>query len=399
MRIFDLFFLSLESFKNRRSRILFTILGVSVGIGTILFLVSLGYGLQQNLLEKITTKESLLTLDITPPETKIITISNKTLEKISQIKNIEKVSPQAVFPGQISFKGLTSETVVNLVNPDFFSLAGMTVFRGRFFKEKDQQKIVVNSSVAELFNLKPEEILGEKVKLLIFLPKETEESVTGRIFGEEKEFEIIGLISEQGIPSQIYLRMKDLPSLPINEYQFAKVKVINDKAMEKVREKLISMGFLVSALSDTIEQANKIFRIIQIILGIFGVIALIVAAIGLVNTMTISLLERTNEIGIMRAIGASPQDIKKLFLGESLIIGFLGGVGGIGIGMLGAEIFNGIINVLARTLGGQPIDLFVYPIWFIIFIIILSTIVGLIAGFWPAKRAEKLNPLEALRYK
>jgi len=400
MRLFDLIRLSLENFKNRKSRVVFTILGVSVGIGAILFLVSLGYGLQQNLLEKITTKESLLTLDIAPPETRIITLNDQTLEKISQIEKVEKVSPQAIFPAQISLGKLTSETTVNLVNPDFFSLSGILPDQGRVFEEKDQQKIVVNSSVAELFNLTPEQILGKKLKFLIFLPKETQGLTEIEIFELKEEFEIIGVIQEgSGSPSQVYLKRGDLKDLPIREYQLAKVKVISNEFMEEVRERLIGMGFLVSALSDTISQANKIFRIIQVVLGIFGVIALIVAAIGLVNTMTISLLERTNEIGIMRAIGASAQDIKKLFLGESLLIGFLGGIGGIGIGILGAEIFNGLINILARTLGGQPVNLFVYPGWFLIFIIILSSLVGLISGIFPARRAAKMNPLEALRYK
>lgn len=399
MQFLDLIHLALENFKNRKSRVLFTILGVSIGIGTILFLVSLGYGLQRNLLERITTKESLLTLDIAPAETRIIILNEKTLSRITEIENVEKVSPQVILPGQVSLGELTAETVVNLVNSDFFSLGGILPDIGKVFKEEDQQKIVVNSSVAELFNLKPEQILGKRVKFLIFLPKETKEIAEIEIFEVKKKFEIVGVISEPGAPSQVYLNRRDLPELAIKEYQFAKVKVTNNKAMEEVREKLIGMGFLVSALSDTVAQANKIFRAIQIVLGIFGVIALIVAAIGLVNTMTISLLERTNEIGIMRAIGASPQDIKKLFLGESLIIGFLGGLGGIGIGILGAEVFNGLINILAKTLGGQPLDLFFYPIWFLIFIILLSTLVGLIGGFLPAQRAAKLNPLEALRYK
>ena len=399
MRLFDLFSLGLETFKNRKSRIFFTILGVSVGIGAILFLVSFGYGLQKNLLERITTKESLLALDVASPETGIITLTEENLERISKIENVETVSPQAILPSQVSLGELTAETVVNLVDPDFFSLGGILPDTGRVFEEKDQQKIVINSSIAELFNLKLEQILGKKLKFLIFLPKETEGVAEIEIFDPKKEFEVVGVIAEPGAPSQVYLKRGDLLELPVKEYQLAKVKVLNDKVIEEVREKLIGMGFLVSALSDTISQANKIFRVIQIVLGIFGVIALIVAAIGLVNTMTISLLERTNEIGIMRALGASPQDIKKLFLGESLTIGFLGGIGGIGIGILGAEIFNGGINILARTLGGQPIDLFAYPAWFIIFIIILSTLVGLIAGFWPARRAEKLNPLEALRYK
>jgi len=84
---------------------------------------------------------------------------------------------------------------------------------------------------------------------------------------------------------------------------------------------------------------------------------------------------------------------------ESTVIGFLGGIVGIGIGILGGEIFNIGINILAIAMDGQPVDIFYYPIWFIAFIILLSTIVGLIAGVWPAKKASKLNPLEALRYK
>ena len=97
------------------------------------------------------------------------------------------------------------------------------------------------------------------------------------------------------------------------------------------------MGFIVSALSDTISQANKIFRLVQIILGIFGVVGLIVAGIGLINTMSITLLERTSEIGILRALGASKNDIRKLFLMESTISGFLGGIVGTGFGFVLGE--------------------------------------------------------------
>jgi len=400
MKILDLFYLNLESFKNRKSRVILTILGVSVGIGAILFLVSLGYGLQKNLLENITTKESLLTLDVIPSEARVVVLNEKTLKKIFEIENVEKVSLQAVFPSQISFENFTSEIIVNLVDQNFFSLAGISVNTGRSFAKNDEQKVVINSSVAELFNLKSDQILGKKVIFSLFLPKD---EGTGewkkQVFEVKKEFEVIGVISESEIPSQVYLNQKDFKELPTMEYQSAKIKVRNDKVIEQVREKLINMGFLVSSLSDTVNQANKIFQVIQIVLGIFGVVALIVAAIGLVYTMTISLLERTNEIGIMRALGASPQDLKRLFLGESFIIGFLGGMGGIGIGILAAEIFNIGINILARSLGGQSVTLFYFPGWFIVFIIFLSSCVGLAAGVWPARRAAKLNPLDALKYK
>jgi len=398
MKIIDLFHLSFENLKSRKSRIVFTTLGFSVAIGTILFLVSLGFGLQRNLLKKITTEESLLTLDIAPAESEVISLNQESLERVSKIPWVEKVSPQAIFPAQIDFQGIISETTLNLVDYDWFKLSGALPDLGRSFTKNDTQKAIVNSSVVSLFSLSEEEILGKKMKFTLFL-QENEESDKIKVFNPNKEFEVIGVLKEQETSPQVYLKISDFKNLPIKEYQFAKVKVKASEQMKDVREKLISMGFLVSALSDTIDQANKIFRIIQIILGIFGIIALIVAAIGLANTMTITLLERTNEIGIMRAIGASPANIKWLFLGESTITGFLGGIGGVVIGIGMSQLFNVFINILAKTLGGSEINLFYYPFWFILFIILLSTLVGLISGFWPARRASKLNPLKALRYK
>lgn len=138
---------------------------------------------------------------------------------------------------------------------------------------------------------------------------------------------------------------------------------------------------------------------INIILLVFGAVALFVSAIGMFNTMTIALLERAQEIGIMKALGASRQDIRKLFLAESIIIGFLGGMFGIIIGYIGIHAVNTGVNALAKSMGGQMFDLFYIPASFIIFILVFSTAVGLLTGLYPAKRAAELNPLEALRYK
>ncbi|MFH1657022.1 MAG: ABC transporter permease [bacterium] len=397
MKKIDLFRLSIENFKSRKSRIVFTVLGFSVGIGAILFLVSLGFGLQKNLLEKITTAESLLALDIAPAETKIISLTPASLQEISNIPGVEKVSPRAIFSSQITLENITSEVTLNLIDPDYFNLNGVLPNSGEVFNDNDSQKAVINTSVAELSNLDPKTILGKKIKLAIFMPEE--ESLEVESFIADEEFEIVGVLDEADSPPQVYVKRTDLKKLPISEYHFAKVKVTSSEETEVVRERLISMGFLVSSLSDVIEQANKIFGVIQIVLGIFGVVALFVAAIGLINTMTISLLERTSEIGIMKAIGASPKDIQWIFLADSIIIGFLGGLGGIAMGIITSQIFNWLVNILANNLGGQPVALFYYPLWFILSISILSITVGFIAGFFPAQRAAKLNPLSALRYK
>ncbi len=398
MKIIDLLYLVFQGVKSRIIRTLYTTLGVAIGIAAILFLVSLGYGLQKILLERITTAESLLTLDVASPESKIISLDDNIIKKISEISGVEKISPGAVFPGQVVFNELTSESVINLVDSDFFSLGGVIPKSGRFFIKDEKNKIVIDSRIPELFGLKDTKILGTKIKISVFVPvAEAEEGVV-QTFEPDTEFEVVGVIEGGDTTANIFLRKEDL-GMPVEEYQFAKVKVKENKVLEEVRDRLISMGFMVSALSDTVSQANKIFGAIQIILGIFGVVGLIVAGIGLINTMSITLLERTSEIGIMMALGASTKDIKVLFLMESTICGFLGGIFGVILGIGTGQLLNFGVNILARSLGGQSMGLFYYPVWFIIFIILLSIFVGFIAGFWPARRAGSLNPLQALRYK
>ncbi|MFA6160516.1 MAG: FtsX-like permease family protein, partial [Parcubacteria group bacterium] len=158
-------------------------------------------------------------------------------------------------------------------------------------------------------------------------------------------------------------------------------------------------GFFVSSVSETVDQAKQIFSIAQIVLALFGVVALVVSAIGMFNTMTIALLERTQEIGIMKTIGASSYDIWRMFLTESMIIGFFGGFFGVVMGFILSSLVNYGMNFLAGMFGGIQANLFARPIWFIAFIMIFSTVVGVITGIYPARRAARLNALEALRYK
>lgn len=390
-------------------------LGVAVAIAVVLSLVSFGYGLQKNILEKITTEESLLSLDIVPSDADVIKFDASMVKKIEGIPLVEKVSPKANFSGQVSYEGVVSEAVFNVINPDFFGLDGKTPLAGKFFTDADSKKIVVSALVAQLFSLTNEQVIGKKMNFTVFVHPDGKQSATVSVtpttlaaspagggvqevsFGSD--FTIIGVVEGSGNTGEVFINKKDFPNIPIEQYQFAKVKVRDTSSLEGVRAELINKGFAVSALSDTVAQANKIFGAIQIMLGIFGIFALTVAGIGLVNTMTISLLERTNEIGIMRAIGAAPKDIRRIFLVESVVIGFLGGLFGIILGVVISELLNWGFNILARSFGGEATRLFTYPLWFIFFIIGLSTAVGLLGGFWPARRAGLMNPLEALRYK
>lgn len=399
MKLSDILLLSIRSFRTKPVRTFLTALGVSVGIGTVLFLVSLGYGLQNIILNKITTADALLSLDVTPGTSEFIVIDDDSIKYISEIEEVVEISPAINLSAQSSINEITSDGMVYAVSSSYFRLGGITSDMGDGFSSDDSYEAIISSAGAQLFNMNPEEIIGKEMSLSLFLPKLSDAGFEEiEMDKREEKYKIVGLMNNDN-SNFIYIPINTINDLNINDYAQLKVKVSDNAFMENVREKIIEQGFLVSSLSDTIDQANKIFRIIQIILALFGVVALIVSAIGMINTMTISLLERINEIGIMRAIGASKTDISILFLIESSLMGLLGGVGGIAIGYLAGVIVNFGVNILANNLGGQSLDLFYQPPWFIGAIIVSSVAIGFLTGVYPSRRASKINPLDALRYK
>lgn len=399
MRFLDLISLSTRMFKTRALRTFLTVLGVSVGIGAVLFLVSLGYGLQNVILGQITTADSLLSLDVTPGAVSLITLTDKDVDEISNIQGVEEISLAINLSGQLIIDDLTGDGFVRAVDPSFFRLNGIKVNQGAIFESDFVYEAIISTAGARLFNLEPEQIIGKDMSLILFVTKLSDEGFEEvEVIKKEEKYKIVGVMENENV-NYIFIPRQTLNDLEINEYDQMKVKVSSNEYIAGVRDQIIEKGFLVSSLSDIIDQANKIFRVVQIILAGFGLIALIVSAIGMFNTMTITLLERINEIGIMRAIGVTRRDVKILFLLESVIMGFLGGIGGVMVGYLASEIANIGINIMAKTFGGQSLDLFYNPPWFIIVIISFSTVIGLITGIYPSNKAAKLNPLTALRYR
>ncbi len=396
MLVTDLFRLATRMFRTNRSRTILTILGISVGIGTILFLVSLGYGLQRLILSQITTSDALLSLDVTISDLEGLSLNKESVEKIKSMDSVELVSPLATLSSQMKVGEISSEVMANFVDSNFFRLDGTVLKDGEFYNEGEEGQVLVSVASLLLFNILEEEALGKNISFSLY--KETDERGFRESIDLGRQFEIVGIIDDEN-SSFVYLPYSLTNVLGEIDFSKIKVKVDKEESLTMVRSKLIEENFSVSALSDIIEQANQIFRVAQIVLALFGIIALIVSAIGMFNTMTIALLERTQEIGIMKALGATSLDIWEMFLSESVIIGFVGGVGGILIGMMGGEFFNSLINVLAGAYGGDKIDLFYTPIWFITTVTIFSTVVGLATGFYPAKRAASISALVALRYK
>ena len=403
MQIRDILQLSLRVFKTNKLRTALTVLGIGVGIGTILFLVSLGFGLQKTILEQITTSDALLSLDVFSESSSIIELDQENLDKIESMPEIMEVSPITTVPAQIEIDNLSSGTMANAVKPSYFKLSGIQTTTGDLFTEGEGNKIVISSAALKSFNISDNnDALGKIVSIKLYLSKEKQEEENMVEEVEEisliNDFEIIGTIEDES-SSYIYISFSDVSHLNLPSFSRVKIKVSDQDEIENIREKVIEMGFSVSALSDTIDEANKIFQAVQIVLSLFGAVALIVSAIGMFNTMTIALLERTHEIGIMKSLGASNKDVWKMFLFEAAIIGFLGGVSGIFIGVMAGKLSNFGVNKLASSLGGAEVNLFYTPNEFIIIILAFSLIVGFLTGLYPARRASRLNPLDALRYK
>ncbi len=402
MKFIDILKLSTRMFRARTSRTFLTILGMGVGIAAIVFLVSFGYGLQETLLERITTSESLLTLDVTEANAEGDRLNKETLEKIKKMEGVEEVSPAFSLPAQGRIGDLTSDLQVVGIQSSFLRLGGFKMKKGEVLSDAEKESVVVTSSIAQVFNQDEEKIIGQEM-IFTFFPEEqgvvgtkNSQSKTQKI-ASEKKYKIRGLM--EGDENTVYLHSETLENLNINHFSQVKVRCANEEKMALIREELLGKNFLVSSLSETVEQAKQVFKFIQIVLMLFGVIALVVSAIGMFNTMTITLLERTEEIGIMKSIGASNWGISWIFLMESTIMGFLGGLGGVVLGLIGGKFFNLLINFVATKMGGEAATLFHSPLWFTGLIIIFAGIVGFFTGLVPARRASKINPLDALRYK
>lgn len=395
MKFIDTLSLSTRMFKTRKMRTFLTVLGVGVGIGTVLFLVSLGYGLEKVISQKIGSDDALLSLDVSPGSS-AITLTSESVAKIAQVKGVSEVSPMMSIGAQISFNDLTGDGLVYLAEPSFFRLGSIVAENGELFKTKTAKEVVISSAVTKLFSIKPEDAIGKEISFALFLNKNGSTEIDSQ--KREDKYKIIGVITDDAT-SYAFVPMDTMKDLGFSNFNQLKIKVAAKTDIEQVRTSVIDQGFVVSSLSDTLEQADKVFRILQIVLALFGLVALMVSAIGMFNTMTITLLERINEIGIMRSIGASQLDIMVMFMIEALLMGFLGGVGGVVIGYGGGLLANLGLNILAKNFGGQSMSIFYSPMWFIAFIMIFSSVIGLMTGFYPARKAAKINPLDALRYK
>lgn len=185
-----------------------------------------------------------------------------------------------------------------------------------------------------------------------------------------------------------------------NKYSRILVKIDEIQNVSAVQETLQAEGYMVSSLLNMADSLAQQTRGIQMILGGIGAVSLIVAAIGIMNTMVMSIYERTKEIGVMKVIGASISNIRNMFLIEASLIGLLGGIFGVGLSLLGSFAINRFIpqsGMFGGGMEGEAIRISIIPIWLILLALIFSMAIGVLSGYYPAVRATRLSALEAMR--
>lgn len=390
MRWIDIIRISVRMLVANGLRSLLTMLGIGVAISLIVLLIGLGAGLQQITIGSIVASKTLLSLDITAPLETVAPLTLDGLASIKTVAGIRDITPVVATSGELLLQNKLGAVGVVAAYPSFLDMEGLAIADGVNYQEH-ARGLVVTPKVLELLDLSETGIIGTPTRLTYSDPENANESVVADTLN------IVGVTSDDGTTTVFmpYSLLRDDP--PIKITQFKAVAASRD-AVATAQAAIGAKGYAVETLLETLDQARAVFHWVSLGLIVFGTIALIVAAIGMFNTLTISLLERTREIGIMKAVGVTDRVIKRLFLCEAALLGLGGGVAGILVGVTLGSIIGAALNELAIRLGGDRLTLFVYPTGFLASMILYPVILAVLTGLYPSQRASRLNPLQALRY-
>lgn len=547
----NVLWLAQKNMGTKKTRVRFTILAMVFGVGFLVILISIGYGLQRLVINQIASLQSLKTADITSEDSKKLKIEEETIEDFKNIQGVEKVEPLIALVGKAEFKGSYFDVGVFGTTKNYLDLSDIDSIEGSFYDSNDisysgsdifisesintetkeennkisfnikegewvkvreepnlkarvlgytkkQDSWILGDSVsggkylarvsssleAKASNLRSEKWLvatvpiwqrnskGSMIEILEedgsqktvmgyfgenfidFSPEKVEaktqttneEIIPGESSGKkdlpklavvnEAVVNLLGFTSKKDIigklitinvilPSQennatakesklenfkvvsvisgienpqVYIPFINLRALNINEFSQLKIEVDNKENLSKIRKQIETMGFQTASVADTVDRVSQVFKWINIGLFVIGSIALIIATIGMFNTLTVSLLERTREIGIMKAIGMKRKEVMFLFFFEAGLMGFWGGIIGFAAGFMVSEIFNLLINLLFIPPAKRFIFLISIPWYLPFFVIFFTILISLLTAIMPAQRASRISPLNAIRY-
>ncbi len=467
MKIGDLAELAVRNLREALLRNSLTTLGITVGVASLVAMLSLGAGLQ-HLANQRLSQSGLFNAVIVSPRNNFSNferaatrnqapvgtpraLDEAARSEIQKLPHVVEVYPNIRFPTEIHFDGNPYPTMVAgipMSDSTDGTFEGMT---GRFFSSSSADEAILQSEFArQLLNgsspnaapagsahssAQMKSLLGKEITLRYAerqpLPQPSGALSNGAegnapagfsLVPHQMSLRIVGIVTTepasglagpgQGrllIPEHVAETLSasqggDLRALlsgasgSQNTYQSLTVRLANPSDVESAESAIKDMGFSAFSLLDATRNLRVVFAVFDLLLGIFGSLALVVASLGIINTLVMAILERRREIGVLKALGAADRDIKGLFFAEAGVMGLLGGICGVAFGWLIGRALNLGTNIYLARLSLPSTRVSLVPWWLVFWAIVFAVFVSLIAGIYPASRAAKLNPIEALRY-
>ncbi|HWY08734.1 MAG TPA: FtsX-like permease family protein [Candidatus Acidoferrales bacterium] len=448
----DLTDLALRNLRESLLRNALTTLGVAVGVASLVAMLSLGVGLQQLAAKRLSQSGLFDTILVTPknafrgmgrpqrePESdKPPRILDDDVRKeMERLPNVIEVYPQVRFFTEVRFNNKPFATVVAGMPDSSRNSGSFDGMQGNFFSSTTAKEAILQIEFAKDLSDKPSSLIGQELVLryaerqsLPSAAANTDPSANSpdtsgggfSVVPKELRLKIVGIVETEpaagyGGYGNARLLMplataSTLRAAQVNDlrdivpdsnagkttYASLSVRAKSPSQVEALETSIKKMGLNAFSLLDASKSLRTFFTVFDSLLGIFGCLALAVATLGIVNTLVMAILERRREIGVLKALGAADSDVQQLFFVEAGVMGFFGGVFGVLFGwLLGRAVTFGT-NVYLQRQNLNPIELSSVPLWLVFSALAFAILVSLAAGLYPASRAAKLNPVDALRY-
>jgi putative ABC transport system permease protein len=387
-----LFYMAWKNLMHKKLRAFLTVFGVIIGIGAIFFLLSFGLGLQKLVTNEVIGNQSIKSIDVTTPNSRIIKLDQTNFEKMRDLPHVTRIGSLYSYAGSLKAQGSEIDAIVYGEDDNYQKMNDIAIEAGRKIRSNDQNTITLNLASQRALGFKdPKAALDKKVAVRIPLATAEGQREINRTLT------VVGVLSGQS-GNEVFVPNSIFQVAEITVFSQIKVEAETSKNVAQLRNQIESLGFLTASPVDTIDQINQVFRFFNVMLAGFGAIGMIVAVLGMFNTLTISLLERTKEVGLMITLGGRNRDMRKLFIFEAVLLSFSGAVLGILSAIVLGQIINLGMNAFARGRGvTDHFQLFALPIWLIVGTIAFMLCVGLVVVYLPARRASRINPIDALR--
>ena len=460
MKLPDLTELALRNLRESILRNSLTTIGISVGVASLVAMLSLGTGLQQLFTRRLAKSGLFDTIYVSsrremrgmgraeerngpiPGESRVLDEGARV--EIEHLANVSEAYPDIRFATELRFEDKPHLTMISALPQSAKTNDAFESIQGTFFSSDAAPEVILQKSFAE-------ELLGKTPPLGAPEPSVSElaapllgkeltmryaqrSATTGSgepdaadiagssysVVSREQELKIVGIAdldpeSMRGpTRAKVFLPLKLAESLHVMQptdlreisraasdqpaYSSISVRVKNPSQIQGVEDAIKKMGFTTFSILDASRSLQQVFKVLYAFLGIFGSLALAVASIGIVNTLVMAILERRREIGIMKAIGASDGDVRKLFFAEAGAMGIIGGIFGVVFGWAIGQVINFGTNIYLKSQSIPPEHFWAVPWWLVAFAIAFAFIVSLVSGLYPAGRAARLDPVQALRY-